>query len=163
MIARMNSSVTLLYLSTSSCIDFYPSPLLPVLSSCLSTRGDVGFFVSRNRIAYRSSFSFSYAEISSASAACAACAPGRVGEILVPMVVSVGRGCPSIRLTTSRLTEYTKNDSPFLVLVSKVAWLAAIERPEFFDGMVDCIALLLELSPLLRVRNTYQGALYVYV
>ena len=28
------------------------------------------------------------------------------------------------------------------MLVSKIAWLAAIERPEFFDGMVNCIVAL---------------------
>ena len=36
-VARITSSVTLLYLETSSCRAFCPSPVVPVLFSCLGT------------------------------------------------------------------------------------------------------------------------------
>ena len=88
MVARMTWSVTSLYLPTSSCRAYSPSPLVPPSSSCLSTRSEAGFSVSRHIIA-ESSFALLH--------------PVRnAGEIPVLVVFSVGRGFPLIRLAMSR-------------------------------------------------------------
>ena len=103
--------------------------------------GRAGASVWNNEMAWVSSFDFSYAEISCACVACAVLTPERVGEIPVPTIASVGRGCSFMRLAMSRL-DTPRTTANFLChsLENRLA-SGATERPLSFDGVGQVLAI----------------------